>query len=94
MALGIICDSPPIGLIGDLYSHAFPASSGTPPYTFAITLGILPTGLVLDVNTGIVSGTPTLKGVYPFSIQVTDSAAASVTINCSITIKSKCLVNE
>ena len=72
--LGIACGNPPGGTSGTPYSHAFPASSGTPPYTFAITAGSLPPGLTLDPATGIVSGTPTVPGTFPFTIQVTDSA--------------------
>ncbi len=74
MALAITCASPPTAVVGVPYSHGFPATGGTPPYTFAITAGSLPTGLTLDPATGIVSGTPTDAGVSGFTIRVTDSA--------------------
>jgi len=85
-ALDITCDAPPDGTVGVAYSHTFPATGGAPPYTFSITVGVLPDGLVLDPATGIVSGTPTLDGVYPFTITVTDSSLASASVDCSITI--------
>lgn len=82
----IICANPPSGQIGTAYSHAFPASGGTPPYTFAIISGSLPDGLSLDASTGIVSGTPSASGVFPFTIQVTDSLGAMASVGCSISI--------
>ncbi len=86
--LGIICDSPPAGLQGTAYTHTFPASGGTPPYTFAITSGSLPTGLSLDTGTGIVSGTPTIAGLFAFTITVTDAIAATASVGCTINILS------
>jgi len=71
--LSITCDNPPSGQVGIVYSHAFPALGGTPPYTFSILAGSLPPGLTLDPATGIVSGTPTAAGTYPFIIQVASS---------------------
>ena len=83
MALGITCDSPPTGFIGVTYSHAFPATEGTQPYTFAIIAGALPTGLSLAPGTGIVSGTPTVKGLYEFTVQVVDAVDAEAQVDCS-----------
>jgi hypothetical protein len=39
----------------------------------------LPTGLTIGSSSGIISGTPTLSGVYPVTITVTDSAGFSGT---------------
>jgi hypothetical protein len=87
----IICDSPPVGKIGVAYSHTFPASGGTPPYTFSVVANALPPGLSLDAATGIVSGTPTESGAFVFTIQVTDSGAETDSVECSIRIK-QCLL--
>lgn len=85
-SVGITCGSPPPGLVGTPYTHTFPASGGTSPYTFAITVGSLPPGLTLNTSTGAVSGTPTTDGTYPFTIQVTDHLGAIASVPCSIVI--------
>jgi hypothetical protein len=82
----ITCGNPPAGNVGVAYSHAFPASGGVPPYTFAITSGLLPAGLSLDSSTGIVSGTPSAGGASPFQISVSDSDSGSAAVSCSISI--------
>jgi hypothetical protein len=55
------------------YSQTITASGGTGPYTFAITAGALPGGLVLNTATGAITGTPTVAGLFSFTIQATDS---------------------
>ena len=61
------------------------ASGGTGPYTFS-AIG-LPTGIVLS-STGVLSGTPTVSGTFPYTVTITDSQKNKGTINCSITVTS------
>lgn len=79
------CNNPPNGLVGVPYTNTFTASGGTAPYTFAISAGSLPPGLTLASN-GVVSGVPTATGLYSFTVQATDAAAATGTVNCTINI--------
>ena len=84
----IVAQTLPNGVLGVSYSEAVQVYGGSGVLTFAITLGTLPTGLVLDTDTGEIYGTPTALGVYAFSITVTDSQGESDTESLSITITS------
>ena len=88
VALSITTASPlPTGTVGDAYNQTFAATGGTPPYTnWAVTAGTLPAGLGLNAATGALTGTPTAAGISSFTIQVTDSAAATATKAFSLTI--------
>ncbi len=80
------CGNPPLGQVGVAYTAALSASGGTPPYTFAIIAGGLPPGLSLNAGIGVISGLPTTTGTFAYTAQVTDSAAATASVDCSITI--------
>ena len=58
------------------YSQQISVVGGTGPYTFAVT-GALPPGLSLDSQTGVIGGTPTAAGSYPFTITAGTAASAS-----------------
>jgi hypothetical protein len=68
------------------YSATLAASSGTPPYTWAIASGTLPVGLTLTAATGAISGVPTAAGASSFTVQVTDSNSTTNTKSLSITV--------
>jgi uncharacterized repeat protein (TIGR01451 family) len=71
---------------GVAYNSLLAATGGTPPYTFSVT-GSLPPGLSLAAATGLLMGTPTSAGTFPFSANVLDSASVNATNNtCSITV--------
>ncbi len=61
------------------FTGSFVATGGTPPYSFSITFGGLPTGVSLtNSSTGAVSGTPTVSGSFNFTLAVTDAASTTV----------------
>jgi uncharacterized protein YjdB len=69
---------------------AFPSTtlavtSGTPPYTWALTGGSLPTGMTLT-SAGVLSGTPTNSGTFTPEITVTDSASVSATMFYTLSV--------
>lgn len=63
----------PPGVIGTPYSQTISAVGGTAPYVFTVTSGALPNGLTLNLNTGVLSGTPTTPGQFNFTITASDS---------------------
>jgi hypothetical protein len=68
----------PAMIKGAAFSQAMTASGGTPTYSYAITNGVLPTGLSL--SGGTISGTPTTAGPYSFDVVATDSAGTPKTV--------------
>jgi hypothetical protein len=87
--LAISTTSLPSGQLGVAYSTTLGASGGITPYTWTLTSGTLPTGLMLDAATGAVTGTPTVSVTNsPLTIQVKDSgsSAQSKTANLTLTI--------
>jgi len=77
---------PPTGIVGTAYTFTVRVLGGVSPYTFSISAGSLPTGLTLNAATGIISGTPTVMGIYTFTVQAVDFLGGVASIACSITI--------
>ena len=71
-ALVITTPSLPNPLTGTSYSQTVAATGGTPPYSWKITLGALPTGITLSSN-GKISGSTTQTGAFTFTARVDDS---------------------
>jgi uncharacterized protein YhjY with autotransporter beta-barrel domain len=61
----------PNGTQNVAYSQTISASGGTGPYTFSHT-GSLPNGVSLSSG-GVLSGTPTVSGSFPITVNVIDS---------------------
>jgi large repetitive protein len=59
---------------GTAFSQLLTSSGGLAPYTYTLDAGSLPTGLSLTAG-GVLSGTPTQRGGYSFSVRSTDSSA-------------------
>ena len=55
------------------YSYTLQSSFGTPPYSYQITSGSLPSGLNMSTS-GTISGKATVVGQFPVKVQATDSS--------------------
>ncbi|HEV2507903.1 MAG TPA: putative Ig domain-containing protein [Mesorhizobium sp.] len=75
-SLTMLPPSVPSGTAGTAYSQTLTASGGNAPYTFTVTAGALPAGLVLSGG-GVLSGTPTVDGTFNFTVTVTDSTTGT-----------------
>jgi hypothetical protein len=76
---------PAAGTVGVAYSHTYTAT-GNPAPTFSVTAGALPTNLVLDPVTGIVTGSPGAAGTFTGTVTASNGVLPNATQNFSITI--------
>jgi hypothetical protein len=76
----------PRGIVGRAYSASLAAQFGTPPYSWSISSGNLPPGLVLD-SQGEITGPPTGAGTFSFTALVTDSGAPVQTATGNFSIQ-------
>jgi hypothetical protein len=82
--LSIVNTSLPPGSVGTTYSQVLSARGGTAPYTWSAT-GLAP-GLVVNGNSGVITGTPTTGGSYTVTIKVIDATTATATILLNLVI--------
>jgi hypothetical protein len=76
----------PGGTVGGSYNQLLTPAGGAPAYAFEVTSGALPDGVTLNSVSGLISGTPTLAGVYTFTVTVADTNGCEVTIAYTLTI--------
>jgi uncharacterized surface protein with fasciclin (FAS1) repeats len=76
----------PSAVLGTTYEATLAATGGTEPFTWTVTEGALPDGLVLAEGTGVISGTPTAEGEFAITVQVEDSAEVTASKALTITV--------
>jgi hypothetical protein len=62
----------PKGTIGSTYSAQLAASGGVPPMSW-VASSSLPSGLSLDMATGLITGAPTATGSFSINFSVKDA---------------------
>ena len=67
----------PGGEVGAVYDATSAVSGGTGTYTWSLTGGALPAGLILDPSTGEITGVPTTAGTVTFTLTATDTDGGS-----------------
>jgi len=65
--------------IGSSYNVSLSAAGGTPPYSWIVAAGTLPSGIQLQTASGVLSGTTSVSGSYSFTAKVTDAAGNNST---------------
>lgn len=97
-ALTIVTQNLLDGTVGQLYGpQLLVAQGGTPGingYTWSITSGALPAGLVLSNITGTITGTPTVAGNFQLTIRVRDSVSKTFDQNYTLLINSAPSTNQ
>lgn len=68
-----------VATLGQPFNYSLTPNSGTAPFSFTKTDGVLPPGLSVAAN-GTVSGTPTSPGSYAFDYEITDAAGLSTLV--------------
>jgi hypothetical protein len=68
------------------YNAILIGSGGSGSYLWSVTSGTLPEGLMLNNETGGISGTPTTQGINNFTVTLEDSDGDSTGSDLSITI--------
>jgi len=63
------------GSLGKPYNLSIKLQGGQGPFEWTIVKGKLPPGIVLQKNTGMLTGAPTLTGVYTFTLRVLDETS-------------------
>ncbi len=82
----IVQSSLATGQVGNAYSGAASAQGGTPAYTWSVSAGSLPAGIVLTPATGQLSGVPVAPGTASFALTVTDSSSAKQQTTQALTL--------
>ncbi|GEM_PF-2997140 len=83
----------PAGEMGAAYSYNLAASGGAQPYTWSLVSGSLPQGLTLN-SSGLISGTPTVSGVFGFTVTVQDQQLKTDSKPINLTIQSVILLRD
>lgn len=77
--------SVPAGTVGAPYSTTLTVTPAD-GLAFALTSGALPPGLSLGTTDGVISGTPTTVGSYPFKVQAHDADGRSIAREYTINV--------
>jgi hypothetical protein len=72
---------------GSEYSSSLAASGGVAPISWSIASGMLPAGLLLDMTSGLITGTAVTAGDYVFTVQARDQAGTTTSRALSIHVE-------
>jgi hypothetical protein len=84
-ALAVAESNLPQATITADYGHPIAGTGGVTPYTWAVVSGTPPPGTSLAAN-GMLNGTPTQTGSFPFRVRVTDASEVFAEGDVSLTV--------
>lgn len=68
------------------YSYTLQATGGLKPYAWSLASGGLPPGLSLNATTGVISGKPTTRGTWSFTVRVQDAQTPTTSDTQALTL--------
>jgi Putative Ig domain len=74
--LAISTSGLPIGTLGQAYAAALNTTGANGAVNWSVLSGALPAGVALASESGVITGTPTVTGVYNVSLQAADSVSS------------------
>ncbi len=83
-------------MVGKQYTLALTANDTIGAYTWGLKSGTLPPGLIIETNTGIIAGTPSVSNISGFSfvVEVTDSDNNKAEIPLTIKVYPELKINS
>lgn len=86
----ILPNTLPDGTVNTVYSQGLSQAGGALPTTWGVTGGALPAGLSLGTDTGILGGTPTVSGLFLFTVGLATGSGVVCSKTYSLLIKPSC----
>ncbi|HNG31453.1 MAG TPA: putative Ig domain-containing protein [Blastocatellia bacterium] len=77
-------------VLGTFYNQTVSATPAGGNYSFTVSEGTLPSGLILNPATGVISGTPTASGTFNFTIATTGFGICPGSRTYSFTLGGSC----
>ena len=74
------------GKVNAAYGSSLAAMGGVAPYKWSVSSGMLPAGLMLNADSGSLTGTPTTVGISSFTVQVIDSEGTAAATTATFTL--------
>jgi hypothetical protein len=71
---------------GRAYAATLDATGGTGAFTWSVSGGALPPGLTVDPSSGMLTGTPTSRGIFSFTVHVADSGPPTQFATAKLTV--------